>query len=327
VYKFLLRPKWLALHVLVVALVTIMLMLANWQLNRHQQRVSFNETLIERVNTPTAPLEQVLSAYPTASDAEWRSVQLVGTYLQGLDLRIVNVSQGGGPGFDPVTPLQLPDGRLILVNRGFVPLGRSVLDAPKGTVTLQGRLRASSTKRLGAISDASSGLLTEVQRIDIARLAYALRETDWDLDGEHALGRGSLRLDGVVHGAGFAGLRIGETTARSKVEDEFEGLRRGIEFSGHDLPWSGESERLSKESFNSHGPEYARGGVAHKAPTLRRVLHDPFSHRNLVDNSPAGPRPGGPLPTKFSDVPEGDLLADLQTLAQQADLQRLADEI
>jgi cytochrome oxidase assembly protein ShyY1 len=170
VYKFLLRPKWLALHVLVVALVTIMLMLANWQLNRHQQRVSFNETLIERVNTPTAPLEQVLSAYPTASDAEWRSVQLVGTYLQGLDLRIVNVSQGGGPGFDPVTPLQLPDGRLILVNRGFVPLGRSVLDAPKGTVTLQGRLRASSVKRLGAISDASSGLLTEVQRIDITRL-------------------------------------------------------------------------------------------------------------------------------------------------------------
>jgi hypothetical protein len=60
---------------------------------------------------------------------------------------------------------------------------------------------------------------------------------------------------------------------------------------------------LSKESFNSHGPEYARGGVAHKAPTLRRVLHDPFSHRNLADNSPAGPRPGGPLPTKFSDVP------------------------
>jgi cytochrome oxidase assembly protein ShyY1 len=170
VYKFLLRPKWMAFHVLVVALVTIMLMLANWQLNRHHQRVAFNETLIERVDSPTAPLEQVLSAYPTASDAEWRSVQLVGTYLQGHDLQVVNVSQGGQAGFDPVTPLQLPDGRLILINRGFVPLGRSVLDAPRGIVTLQGRLRASSAKRLGAISDAPSGLLTEVQRIDITRL-------------------------------------------------------------------------------------------------------------------------------------------------------------
>jgi cytochrome oxidase assembly protein ShyY1 len=80
------------------------------------------------------------------------------------------VSQGGGPGFDPVTPLQLSDGRLILVNRGFIPLGGTVQQAPIGPVTLQGRLRASSTKRLGAVSDASSGVLTEVQRIDIARL-------------------------------------------------------------------------------------------------------------------------------------------------------------
>jgi cytochrome oxidase assembly protein ShyY1 len=170
VYKFLLRPKWIVFHLLIVALVTIMLMLANWQLDRHQQRVAFNKILIERVNAPTAPLEQVLNEFPSASDAEWRSVQLVGTYLQGHDLQIVNVSQGGGPGFDPVTPLQLNDGRLILVNRGFIPLGGTVQQAPTGQVTLQGRLRATSVKRLGAISDASSGVLTEVQRIDIDRL-------------------------------------------------------------------------------------------------------------------------------------------------------------
>jgi hypothetical protein len=170
VYKFLLRPKWIAFHVLIVALVTIMLMLANWQLDRHHQRVAFNETLIERVDTPTQPLEQVLANFPAAEDAEWRSVQVVGTYLQDLELRVVNVSQGGQAGFDPVTPLQLSDGRLILVNRGFAPLGGSVLEAPDGIVTLQGRLRAPPVKRLGAISDASSGVLTEVQRIDIARL-------------------------------------------------------------------------------------------------------------------------------------------------------------
>ena len=42
--------------------------------------------------------------------------------------------------------------------------------APTGPVTLQGRLRAPLAKRLGAVSDASNGVLTEVQRIDIARL-------------------------------------------------------------------------------------------------------------------------------------------------------------
>ena len=160
----------MAFHLLIVALVTIMLMLANWQWHRYHQRIAFNATLIERVDAPTQPLEQVLGAFPSASDAEWRSVQVVGTYLQGHDLRVANVSQGGRAGFDPVTPLQLSDGRLILINRGFVPLGGTVLDAPVGVITLEGRLRASSAKRLGQISDASSGVLTEVQRIDIERL-------------------------------------------------------------------------------------------------------------------------------------------------------------
>ena len=169
-YKFLLRPKWIAFHVLIVALVTIMLMLANWHWDRHHQRVAFNNTLIERVDAPTQPLEQILLKFPDSSDAEWRSVVVTGLYLQDHDIQIVNVSQGGGPGFDPVTPLQLSDGRLILVNRGFIPLGGAVQQAPTGPVTLQGRLRASSTKRIGAVSDASSGVLTEVQRIDIARL-------------------------------------------------------------------------------------------------------------------------------------------------------------
>ena len=160
----------MAFHVLIVALVAIMLMLANWQLSRHHERVSFNKTLIERIEAASAPLEQVLGTYPTATEAEWRTVVVTGQYLQDHDFQVVNVSPGGRPGFDPVTPLQLSDGRLILINRGFIPLGETVQQAPTGPVTIQGRLRASSAKRLGAISDASKGVLTEVQRIDIARL-------------------------------------------------------------------------------------------------------------------------------------------------------------
>jgi hypothetical protein len=42
--------------------------------------------------------------------------------------------------------------------------------------------------------------------------------------------------------------------------------------------------------------------VAHKNPPLRRVS-DPFSRRNLVDNSPANWCSHDFLPTKISDVP------------------------
>ncbi len=174
VYTFLTKPKWMAFHFLVIAVVATMLSLANWQWHRHHERIAFNATLVERVNAPTESIEDVLIQYPKATDAEWRSVDLTGTYLQGHDLSVVNVSQGGRAGFDPVTPLQLNDGRLILINRGFIPLGQTVKDAPTGVVKIQGRLRASSTKRLGAISDATTGVLTEVQRIDITRLAQQM---------------------------------------------------------------------------------------------------------------------------------------------------------
>lgn len=173
-YKFLLRPRWIAVHLLIIALVAIMMSLANWQWHRYHQRIAFNQTLIERVNGPARPLEDLLQDFPEVSKLDWRNVTVTGVYLQGNDVSVVNVSQGGRAGFDPVTPLQLDDGRLILVNRGFIPLGAQVLPAPRGSVSLQGHLRAPAVKRLGAITDAASGVLTEVQRIDTERLSKQL---------------------------------------------------------------------------------------------------------------------------------------------------------
>ena len=167
----------MAFHVLIVALVTIMLMLANWQWDRHQQRIAFNNTLIERVDTPTQPLEQVLVEFPNASDAEWRSVVVTGLYLQDHDIQIVNVSQGGGPGFDPVTPLQLSDGRLILVNRGFVPLVLSAPAAPSGRIEIVGYLRASQSRSALGPIDSTDASNTEFQRFDVPLIAAHVGRT------------------------------------------------------------------------------------------------------------------------------------------------------
>ena len=168
-YKFLVRPKWIATHLLAIALIVLMVNLGQWQLNRHNERKDFNATLVQRFDAPIQPLETLLqSAKP--EDIEWIPTAITGTYLQGEDISMVNVSQNGVAGYNAVTPMLLEDGMVVLVNRGFMPLADAFPPAPSGEVSLLSRVRASSERRTGAVSDPATGELTEVQRIDIDRL-------------------------------------------------------------------------------------------------------------------------------------------------------------
>ena len=168
-YKFLLRPKWIATHILVIALIAVMVNLATWQLDRHQQRKDFNATLVQRFDAPIQPLEELLQDAEPA-DIEWLPTALKGTYLQGEDISLVNVSQNGIAGYDAITPLLMADGKVVLVNRGFVPLAEAFPPAPSGDISLLGRVRATSERRTGEVSDPATGDLADIHRINIARL-------------------------------------------------------------------------------------------------------------------------------------------------------------
>jgi cytochrome oxidase assembly protein ShyY1 len=168
-YKFLLRPKWIATHILVITLMVVMVNLATWQLDRHQQRKNFNATLVQRFEAPVRPLDELLQSGEPA-DIEWLPTAVTGTYLQGEDISLVNVSQNGAAGYDAITPLLLSNGKVVLVNRGFLPLVAEFPPAPSGEVSILGRIRATSERRTGAVSDPATGELAEVQRIDIDRL-------------------------------------------------------------------------------------------------------------------------------------------------------------
>jgi cytochrome oxidase assembly protein ShyY1 len=82
----------------------------------------------------------------------------------------VNVSQNSIAGYDAITPLLMADGKVVLVNRGFVPLAEAFPPAPSGDISLLGRVRATSERRTGEVSDPATGDLADVHRIDIARL-------------------------------------------------------------------------------------------------------------------------------------------------------------
>ena len=167
VLRIITSPRMIALHVLTIVLVATMLSLANWQWTRHNDRQQFNNEVRARATEPVQPLERVLAAHPEPDDAQWFTVTATGTYGKPT-FQLVNVSQNGAAGYDVVTPLTLDDGRVIVINRGFLPLAEPLpSDLAGENVTVIGRVRVSDTKQFGEIDNSAQADLIEIQRIDL----------------------------------------------------------------------------------------------------------------------------------------------------------------
>jgi cytochrome oxidase assembly protein ShyY1 len=178
-YGFLFRPKWVGFHLLVVVAIVTMINLGFWQLRRLDERQAFNATIEARYDEPAVPIDALVPLDLTADDpeldeVEWRPVTASGTYLPDEVFFVVNRSQSGRAGRNVVVPLRLDDGRILVVNRGFVPLAADVPGVPADQVRLVGRVRTSQDRALGQLADPADGELEEVQRIDLPRLAPQL---------------------------------------------------------------------------------------------------------------------------------------------------------
>jgi len=167
VLRIVTSPRMIALHLFTIVLVATMLSLANWQWSRHGERERFNNEVRSRAAHEVMPLEDVLDAHPLPEDAQWFTVTATGTYGQPT-FQLVNVSQSGTAGYDVVTPLTLADGRIVVVNRGFLPLAEPLpAAAPQGTITVVGRLRVSDARQFGEVDNSRQADLVEIQRIDL----------------------------------------------------------------------------------------------------------------------------------------------------------------
>ena len=173
-YRFLIRPIWLLLHVTVIATTMLMVNLAFWQIGRYHEKVAFNTTVKQRLNEPIVPVEKLLSAINDGSESpenvEWRTVLVVGEYIDSETVEAVNRAQDGYSGKDPLTPIRLANNQLLLMNRGFIPISKDVRPAPSGQVQIIGRVRAPEIRRRFRISDPTQGELLEVSNIDLERL-------------------------------------------------------------------------------------------------------------------------------------------------------------
>lgn len=151
-YRFLLRPRWILSHLLVLALVVTMVNLGLWQLRRLDERQERNALIEERAELPTAPIGELADpsdGVHVGEELVWRSATATGTYVPDEEVLVRSRSLDGRPGFWVLTPLALDDGSSVVVNRGWIPFevetdGSDVAyELPGGTVTVTGLVQES----------------------------------------------------------------------------------------------------------------------------------------------------------------------------------------
>jgi surfeit locus 1 family protein len=123
----------------------VCLSLGVWQLERLEWKTNL---IAERRAAIEAAPVPVPSTFEEASRLEFHPVIAEGVFLNDKEIYLGAASPAGGePGLQLLTPLRLADGRIVFVNRGFIP---SALKNPakRGTGQLAGAVRVTGLLRL-----------------------------------------------------------------------------------------------------------------------------------------------------------------------------------
>jgi surfeit locus 1 family protein len=115
--------------------VAVLVALGVWQLQRLAWKTAVVAAIDARLAAPPVPVPP----HPSPEADQYRRVRAAGVVEAG-ELHVYVPAPGGGAGYRVIAPLRLPDGRRILLDRGFVPVGDK--DAPRrlGPVTVEGSL-------------------------------------------------------------------------------------------------------------------------------------------------------------------------------------------
>ncbi|MFJ1564862.1 SURF1 family cytochrome oxidase biogenesis protein [Streptomyces erythrochromogenes] len=160
-YRFVLTRQWVCLTLIALVLIPVMIKLGFWQYHRHVHRVAQNQLIEANLRAEPVPMTEVTSPGHKVPRADfWRAVTATGRYDSAHEVVVrMRTSNDDKVGFHVVTPLVLSDGRVVLVDRGWVVGGDDprayppVPAAPAGEVTVTGRLKADETSGGSGIKD------------------------------------------------------------------------------------------------------------------------------------------------------------------------------
>ncbi|MFJ9548573.1 SURF1 family cytochrome oxidase biogenesis protein [Streptomyces erythrochromogenes] len=181
-YRFVLTRQWVCLTLMALVLIPVMIKLGFWQYHRHVHRVAQNQLIEANLRAKPVPMTEVTSPGHKVPRADfWRAVTATGTYDSAHEVVVrLRTSNDDKVGFHVLTPLVLADGRVVLVDRGWVAGGGDprayppVPAAPTGEVTVTGRLKADETSGGSGIKDRKGLPDRQVMLIDSEQQAESL---------------------------------------------------------------------------------------------------------------------------------------------------------
>lgn len=135
-----LKPRWLGLFALLLAVLASFTMLGLWQLNVARDKGEA-QAVRDAPRRPVADVASVLAPHSGfRSDLGGRRVQATGRYAGEQQVLVAPRRLDGVAGRWVLTPLRLASGGTLPVVRGFVSQGAPVPGPPAGTVTVVGSL-------------------------------------------------------------------------------------------------------------------------------------------------------------------------------------------
>ena len=140
--------RWTVYVAVAVVFAIACAFLANWQFTRNAERSAQLALVEQNYDAPPVALDELIPAGDELDPAdEWRPVVLTGAYLPEDQLLVRGRAHGGTAAYEVLVPFELEDGRVLLVDRGWVAPGEKqnepdvVPDPPSGDATVIVRLR------------------------------------------------------------------------------------------------------------------------------------------------------------------------------------------
>nr|WP_206683503.1 SURF1 family protein [Rhizobium changzhiense] len=125
--------------ILVLIALAILISLGTWQVERLHWKEGLIADIAARQAAAPVPLADIDAMAAAGGDIEYRKVTATGRYINNKE-RHFFATWRGQTGYYIYTPLELADGRILFVNRGFVPY-----DNKEPEMRMQGQLTGEQT--------------------------------------------------------------------------------------------------------------------------------------------------------------------------------------
>ncbi|MGR9134694.1 SURF1 family protein [Rhizobium leguminosarum] len=125
--------------ILVLIALAILISLGTWQVERLHWKEGLLADIAARQIAAPVPLADIEAMAASGGDIEYRKVTATGRYINNKE-RHFFATWRGQTGYYIYTPLELADGRIFFVNRGFVPF-----DNKEPEMRMQGQLTDQQT--------------------------------------------------------------------------------------------------------------------------------------------------------------------------------------